>query len=177
MMDYNVKHQLIKKLYPCVVDLITYTELLEFSILPHQSCRNIVGGTSYIDHIKLSDMPSNKVIGIDPYDRPFVAFCVESLMQTSSPSDSLRKHPRVSINVLFQRYSSDPSTWASANCNYEQFVVTESGYFLSRGHLIHKNIKTNIYNLLNNIKWVLSCSNDKYPAQLYKIKPVSANCS
>ena len=83
------------------------SEFLKFKILPWKS--QYIGFTDYIDSIPLQDLEGNKImIGIDEYDRPFVA---------------ISNDDRVSI--LFQRYCFCDFTCACANFDdfYGHFFV------------------------------------------------------
>lgn len=92
----------------------------KFKILPWKP--QYIGFTDYIDSIPKEDLEENKImIGIDQYERPFVA---------------INNDDRVKI--LFQRYTNLNSTWACANFEdfYGHFFVNNE--FRIQTHKITK---------------------------------------
>jgi hypothetical protein len=88
--------------------------------------RRIVGGTDYIDRVRLCDLPdphTSVYLAVDPYRRP-----VAVLRYTDSDDDNdftetvtARQYRRAEIPhevavALFQRYTDSPRTWSFGTC-------------------------------------------------------------
>ena len=102
-----------------------------------------VGCSGYIDKIKPDDMTSPIMIGFD--ERPFVAIRTKHTL-------SLYHYP-INVTCLFQRYSDSKYSWCKGSIGLP--FNREAGYFIDNGKLVHKLLKQNIENLLNNKGYLL----------------------
>lgn len=102
------KEIIIQKFNTHIIELFGgISEFTKFKILSWKS--QYIGSTDYIDSIPLQDLEGNKImIGIDAYNRPFIAILCE-----------------YKVCILFQRYSNLNFTWACANFDdfYGHFFV------------------------------------------------------
>ena len=120
-----------------IIDLIgNINHLIAMPILPWNN--RFVGGTDYIDCISKRDLDTCAMIGQDCYKRAYIVFRVKY--------DTKKK-----IIVLFQRYTSEDNTWASAS---DHSIIIESGHFMCGGRITHKLLKNNIQNLVNNKNFI-----------------------
>ena len=103
--------------------------------------KNFEGPTGYIDQILPSDLNNSIMIGVDSFERPFITLKL------------LNKHKnnnnRLSVVVLFQRYSNYKKTWTHSNYNF-CYLTEISGYFLLNNVINHKHMEDNIKRLLEN---------------------------
>lgn len=103
--------------------------------------RAIVGGTDYVDRVRLCDLPGPRApvyLTVDPFRRPLAVlryWCAtrpgalpladdeedDERIDNSFPSyvRTIRKHAKIPQEVavaLFQRYTDSPSTWCFGTC-------------------------------------------------------------
>ena len=103
-----------------------------------------MGGTDYIDNIKEKDLNSKIMIGIDNYKRPFITI-------------RTKNNSKITVDTLFQRYSDEKNTWTNG-CSDCSPLFKEGGYFYSKGKIMHKHIRINIKNLLQNKGYIFQQS-------------------
>ena len=90
---------------------------LNFSKCPFfQERREQGANTSYIDTIKVSNVTNKVTVGLDIFQRPFVAFRLRI-------HDTKRKHEIV--NTLFQRYSYDRNKWVFGTAYSLRFLFSK----------------------------------------------------
>jgi hypothetical protein len=113
-----------------------------FKDLPTLDLGNKIGSTDYIDFVKIDDMLSNIMKGVDYYGRHFV-----SIKYWVTDTTDMTK-PYQSVGTFFQRYSDDPDTWAYGTC-YPMNML----FYDSRVRLFdYKHLTTRLHMLLKNEK-------------------------
>lgn len=88
--------------------------------------------TGYIDNIEVNDVSDNIMMGLDYFKRAFICIKVNYNNNTF-------------IITIFQRYTSNKSTWVSSSNNYN-FI---SDKFLYNGNVINRTIEDNIRIIVN----------------------------
>lgn len=131
------KNYVKERFCPQIINLIgNINHFIAMPILPWNN--KFVGCTDYIDRITRRDLDTSAMIGQDCYKRAFIALRV-------------KYETKKKIIVLFQRYTSENNTWASASDNS---IIIESGHFMCGGRITHKLLKNNIQNLINNKNFI-----------------------
>lgn len=88
--------------------------------------------TGYINNIEVNDVPDNIMIGLDYFKRAFI--CIKVKVNNNS-----------FIITIFQRYTSNKSSWVSSSNNYN-FI---SNKFIYNGNIINRTIEENVRNIIN----------------------------
>lgn len=71
--------------------------------------KKFIGGTDYIDRVRLDDMKGNIMWGIDVWKRPFISI--------SGHSD--KSKPRDFVFTIFQRYTDSIFNWQYGTCFHD----------------------------------------------------------
>ena len=137
------KFQFIKKqFYHVVIDLMGGIKtMMLFPILKWDD--KFIGCSGYIDKIYPNDMTSPIMIGFDEfYKRPFIAIRIKQ------NNRNIYLKNKVNVTCLFQRYGDSRYSWSEGSVGFS--FNREAGYFIDKGKLVHKLLKKNIENLINN---------------------------
>ena len=116
--------------------------------LPNQNRNNeYLGSTGYIDGIRSINIPHKIMYGRDSWLRPFITLKIKH--EKNNPYYKQKQY----IIVLFQRYADDKTTWAHSTVGGVD-ILSGCGHFIRKGIIYDEHIKYNMYNLLNNKKFI-----------------------
>ena len=155
---YNKKKTFILKYYIEIIITLMggFKQMMKYPILPWQC--HFLGSTDYIDKIKSSDVYEPIMLGVDVFDRPFITIRTRQI---------IRNKENIIVNTLFQRYIDDKS-WTHGTCYSSLLFLSEAGYFYNSNNpykFSHSLININIYQLLNNKKYIFGYSSINYKSQ------------
>ncbi len=103
------QHRLTKYFSDPIVKNMT-----KFPYLPFQE--RFIGGTAYLDSIRIQDLSSPVMIGYDKYQRPYITLkyrCHEKSYQQNSDTVEIDTD-KISCITIFQRYTDVPNRWCKA---------------------------------------------------------------
>jgi hypothetical protein len=107
--EQELKKQWVSSCFPkSLIDTIGEEKMLSFPIIKWND--EFMGYTDYIDRLYAHHMSDPIMLGIDCYNRPFIAFRTKH--KTS-----------LTVDVLFQRYSNDKHCWSNAHCGNSGFIT------------------------------------------------------
>lgn len=155
------KEYVLQYFCPEIIELMGgFLNMIKFPICKWD--RSYLGSSGYIDGINPSDIKHKIMIGRDElFNRSFITIKILTISPT--------KKKYYDITVLFQRYSDNLKTWATASSGIG--FINESGHFMKNGIIKHDLIAINIYNLLNNNNTILeyiACSKDYQRLDIHK---------
>ena len=98
------RNQLIREFFPKIIlNVLNFHN--QYPLLRFKN--NFFGGTGYIDRIRLSDVSSPVMLGIDKFERPFFTL-------------RMNVNGEMILQTFFQRYTNNPRTW-SMGTSYNYF--------------------------------------------------------
>lgn len=144
------KKEFVSKWFPDIICKIMHgiSTLIFAPLLPFKD--NFIG-IDYIDEIKINDVWSPIMIGIDKCNRPFITIRI------------IDKKP--SVTTIFQRYTNDKDTWTFGSHYYSRLLGDNPSCISTKGVSKCKIFEENIKNLLNEngyIKYSDYINKDKY---------------
>ena len=148
--EYISQHKKCIRRYFCeeIIDIVGgFKNMMDYEWLAWND--TFMGGTGYIDSIKSSDLQRPIMLGVDSWDRPFIAI-------KTTITNKYKKQFQ-NVDVLFQRFSNEKKTWTSS-CSYPGIMSGSSGLFLNNGCYNGNNLRNNLQNLLNGNNYI-QCDN------------------
>ena len=135
------KKKIINNNFPKLIQDLFLHQLLFY---PRLSWKNtFLGPTGYIDQIRITDLTHPIMFGVDEYSRSFIVILHKDV----------EEQQYYSLDVLFQRYTSEKSTWSNSHVG-DFSIIQYSGYFYNRGVLRDKYLSENLKCLIKNKGYV-----------------------
>ena len=104
--------------------------------LPVLDLKDETGFSDYIDFIKAENMDHPIMIGVDCFNRPFMAIKVKT------------NEDKYVVGTFFQRYTDDPYTWAYGTCYSGANMIFHKSRFHTEEDIT--TLTEKLYNLFYN---------------------------
>ena len=141
--EIKKKKKFIDTFFPRQIQSIFLNKLIMFPQLKWKD--TFLGSTGYIDQFNIKDLDNNIMIGVDNAQRPFIVLVHQSKLDPDSDFYS----SGYTIDVLFQRYTSDKYSWSNSHKGATN-LINYSGYFYNRGILNDNLVTYNVESLIKN---------------------------
>lgn len=172
----SYKKKWVLKWFPNIIcDLMSGPAILIFA--PILDYKDYFCYFEYIDNIKVSDVGSPIMVGVDVYQRPFISIrtCESYTKNIGDKETSTSSDQKInSVVTIFQRYTKDKTVWTHGTCYSSNLTLFIKPRIICNNLIQDKLLKENIYNLIQNKQYINSKRYNKETRdyQLTKISSV-----